>query len=65
MIRYHVIGLLCLVVAAVAAIEAAFRFTMTPEGFSNPLGWLMCALFAICILVYIRARKFRKKVGGF
>ena len=65
MIQYHVMALLCLVAAGVAGIEALFRFTMTPEGFSNPLGWLMTALTAGAFLLYFRVRKLRKKAGGF
>jgi hypothetical protein len=66
MIQYHVMSLLFLAIAAITAIEALARFYGTPaepntQGWANPLGWLMVALCGICIFMYFRVRKIRKR----
>jgi TRAP-type C4-dicarboxylate transport system permease small subunit len=66
MIKYHVIGLLCLAVVAIAGIEAAAQFyetSLNPKTpwYSSGKGWLMAALTIGAAVVYFRARKFRKK----
>jgi hypothetical protein len=64
MIKYHVVGLLCLAISAIAGIEAAFQFYVAEyrgEGwYSSIKGWLMVALVIGAVLVYFRARKLRK-----
>ena len=64
MIKYHIISLLCLAIAAITAIEALARF-MEPSGMANPLGWMMVAVSLASVLLYFRTRKLRKKAGGF
>lgn len=65
MIKYHIIGLICLAVAAIAGIEALAQFyetSLKPQGlwYTNIKGWFMVGLFVAALLVYLRARKFRK-----
>jgi hypothetical protein len=65
MIKYHIIGLICLAIAAMAGIEAAALFyetSLAPKGiwYTNVKGWFMVGLCIAAVLVYFRARKFRK-----
>jgi FtsH-binding integral membrane protein len=60
MIQYHIMSLLALAAAAFCAIEASVRFFGPPKELSQPLGWLMVALFGACIYLYFRLRKKRK-----
>ncbi|MEY4002364.1 MAG: hypothetical protein RIT07_406 [Bacteroidota bacterium] len=66
MIRYHVMSLLCLAVAAVAAIEALAGFTVDADRlkivwYTNTPAWVMTGLFVGCILMYYRLRRKRKE----
>lgn len=66
MIRYHVMSLLCLAVAAVAAIEALAGFTVDAARlkivwYTNTPAWVMTGLFVGCILMYYRLRRKRKE----
>lgn len=71
MIRYHVMSLLCLAVAAVAAIEALAGFTVDADRqkivwYTNAPAWIMTGLFLGCIVMYVRLRRKRKTelMGG-
>ena len=71
MIRYHVMSLLCLAAAALAAIEALAGFTVDADRqkivwYTNVAAWVMTGLFAGCILMYVRLRRKRKAelMGG-
>jgi hypothetical protein len=66
MIQYHVMSLLCLVVAAIAAIEALAGFTVDAERqkivwWSNSAAWLMVVLFIAALAMYFRVRAIRKR----
>ena len=66
MIRYHVMSLLCLAVAAVAAIEALAGFTVDAARqkivwYTNVPAWVMVGLFVGCIVMYYRLRRKRKE----
>ncbi len=66
MIRYHVMSLLCLAVAAVAAIEALAGFTVDAARqkivwYTNVPAWVMAGLFLGCIVMYYRLRRKRKE----
>ena len=66
MIRYHVMSLLCLAVAAVAAIEALAGFTVDAARqkmtwYTNVPAWVMAGLFVGCIVMYYRLRRKRKE----
>ena len=65
MIRYHVMSLLCLVAAALAAIEALAGFTVDADRqkivwYTSVPAWIMCGLFLGCIFMYVRLRRKRK-----
>ena len=65
MIQYHVMSLLCLVVAAIAAIEALAGFTADAARqkivwYTNAAAWVMTALFVGCIVMYVHLRRKRK-----
>jgi hypothetical protein len=71
MIRYHVMSLLCLAAAALAAIEALAGFTVDADRqkivwYTNVAAWVMTGLFLGCILMYVRLRRKRKTelMGG-
>jgi len=71
MIRYHVMSLLCLAAAALAAIEALAGFTVDADRqkimwYTSVPGWIMSGLFLGCILMYVRLRRKRKAelMGG-
>ena len=66
MIRYHVMSLLSLAVAAIAAIEALAGFTVDAQRqkivwWSNTPAWVMTGLFLACIVMYFRLRSRRKR----
>ncbi len=66
MIQYHVMSLLCLVVAAIAAIEALAGFTVDADRqkivwWSNSAAWLMVVLFIAALAMYFRVRAIRKR----
>jgi flagellar biosynthesis/type III secretory pathway M-ring protein FliF/YscJ len=59
-------SLLCLVVAAIAAIEALAGFTVDAERqkivwWSNSAAWLMVVLFIAALAMYFRVRAIRKR----
>lgn len=71
MIRYHVMSLLCLAAAALAAIEALAGFTVDADRqqimwYTSMPAWIMCGLFLGCILMYVHLRRKRKAelMGG-
>lgn len=71
MIRYHVMSLLCLAAAALAAIEALAGFTVDAHRqkilwYNNTAAWVMTGLFAGCLVMYVRLRRKRKAelMGG-
>lgn len=65
MIKYHIMSLLALAVAAFAAIEAAAQFYEAAVNkvpwYSNTRGWLMVLVTMAAVYLYFRARKFRKQ----
>jgi hypothetical protein len=66
MIRYHVMSLLCLAAAALAAIEALAGFTKDAAEkkmawYTNTPAWVMTGLFIGCVFMYFRLRRKRKE----
>ena len=66
MIKYHIIGLLCLAFTAFTGIEAIAVFwerNIKSPGtwYMEGKGWLMVLLCGACVYLYFRARKFRKE----
>ena len=62
MIKYHILGLLSLVAAAVSAVEFLVIYYDHPKDYIL-LGrfWLMLVVFGSCIALYFRVRRFRKE----
>lgn len=61
MIQYHILALVSLVIAAFTTIEAAICYYSSTKGWGEPKLWLMIGVTALCILLYFRLRKLRKK----
>ncbi len=61
MIKYHILGLLTLVAAAISGIEILAIYYEAPTTYLF-LGkfWLMLILFGSSIAMYFRMRRFRK-----
>jgi len=61
MIKYHILALLCLVAAAISAIEF-LAISIEDRDYATSLKfWLMIFVFAVSIMLYIRTRRFRKE----
>jgi len=62
MIKYHILGLLSLVAAAISAIEFLAIYMEFPKEYIF-MGkfWLMLVVFGSSIAVYLRVRRFRTK----
>ena len=62
MIKYHILGLLSLVAAAISAIEFLAIYMEFPKDYIL-MGkfWLMLVVFGSSIAMYLRVRRFRKK----
>ncbi len=65
MIKYHVLALLCLVAAAISAVEfLAISMTQVEGSGSSYLEsgrfWLMIGVFGFSIMMYFRVRRLRK-----
>jgi len=61
MIKYHIMALISLVLAAICAIEVLVRFFGRDKELSTPLGILMIVLFGGCLYLYFKIRGKRKK----
>ncbi len=62
MIKYHILGLLSLVAAAISAIEFLALYMEAPKSYLF-MGrfWLMLLVFGSSVALYFRVRRFRKK----
>lgn len=61
MIKYHILALLCLVAAAISAIEFLAISIENPEYMTSFRFWLMIFVFAFSVMLYLRTRRFRKE----
>lgn len=61
MIKYHILALLCLVAAAISAIEFLAISIENPEYITSFNFWLMILVFAFSVMLYLRTRRFRKE----
>lgn len=61
MIKYHILALLCLVAAAISAIEFLAISIENPEYITAFNFWLMILVFAFSVMLYLRTRRFRKE----
>ena len=61
MIKYHILALLCLVAAAISAIEF-LAISIEDRDYATSLKfWLMILVFAFSVMLYLRTRRFRKE----
>ena len=60
MIKYHILALLCLVAAAISAIEFLAISIENPDYMSSFKFWLMILVFAFSVMLYLRTRRFRR-----
>ena len=60
MIKYHILALLCLVAAAISAIEFLAISIENPDYMSSFKFWLMMLVFGFSVALYFRVRRFRR-----
>lgn len=62
MIKYHILGLLSLVAAAISAIEFLALYMEAPKSYLL-MGrfWLMLLVFGSSVTLYFRVRRLRKR----
>ena len=66
MIKYHILSLLALAVVAITAIEAAAEFytsehNLAGSWYSNIKAWIMVLVCLASVVLYFRARTYRKR----